>query len=129
MAVSSPLNPNVIVKERAATAEGAQNFITGGSPLGQGVVASAANKIVGFQRGASAVGAKPPDLNAMINTLSTNILNNVETRVQSINQNVTQLVSGSLKNLGTDYKSRVDQIDAAKPNSICLLYTSDAADE
>jgi len=118
VAVSSPLNPGTIARERPTTAAAAQNFITGGSPLGEGVVASAANKIVGFQRGAAAVAARPPDLQGIIQTLSTNILNNVETRVQSINQNVTQLVNGSLKNLETDYKSRVDQIDAATPNSI-----------
>ena len=118
MAVSSLLNPDTIVRERPTTAAAAQNFITGGSPLGEGVVASAANKIVGFQRGATAVAARPPDLQGIIQTLSTNILNNVESRVQSINQNVTQLINSNLKGLGDDYKSRLDQIDSARPNSI-----------
>jgi len=118
VAISSPLNLGTIVKERPTTAAAAQNFITGGSPLGSGVVASAANKIVGFQRGAAGVAARPPDLQSIIQTLSSNILNNVETRVQSINQNVTQLVNNNLKSLGDDYKSRLGQIDAARPNSI-----------
>ena len=125
MAVSSPLNPATIVKEKQPTAAAAQNFITGGSPLGTGVVASAANKIVGFQRGAAAgVAAKPPDLQSIIQTLSSNILTNVENRVQSINQNVTQLVNNNLKGFGDDYKSRLNQIDAARPNSILNNFLS-----
>ena len=118
MAISSPLNPGTIVRESPITAESAQNFITGGSPLGEGVVASAANKIVGFQRGAAAVAARPPDLQGIIQTLSTSILNNVENRVQSINQNVVQVVNKSIGGLERDYKERLDKIDAARPNSI-----------
>ncbi len=118
MAVSSVLNPSSIVRERSTTAAAAQNFITGGSPLGEGVIAMAANKIVGFQRGAAGVAARPPDLQGIIQTLSTSILNNVENRVQSINQNVQQTVVKTIKGLGEDYKGRLDKIDAAKPNSI-----------
>jgi len=118
VAVSSALRPDTIVRERPTTAEAAQNFITGGSPLGEGVVASAANKIVGFQRGAAAVAPRPPDLNSIIQTLSSNILTNVENRVQSINQNVTQIVNKSLGGFQSDYRQRLDQIDAARPNSI-----------
>ena len=118
MAISSALNPASIARERSTTAAAAQNFITGGSPLGEGVVASAANKIVGFQRGAAGVAARPPDLQGIIQTLSTNILNNVESRVQSINQNVTQTVNKIIGDLQSNYRSRLDQIDSAKPNSI-----------
>lgn len=118
MAISSALNPASIARERSTTVSAAQNFITGGSPLGEGIVASAANKIVGFQRGAAAVAARPPDLQGIIQTLSTNILNNVENRVQSINQNVTRLVNDNISNLADNYRSRLDQIDSAKPNSI-----------
>jgi hypothetical protein len=118
VAVSSLLNPSSIVKERRATVSAAQNFITGGSPLGSGVVASAANKIVGFQRGAGVVTPKPPDLNSIIQTLSSNILNNVENRVQSINQNVTQIVDTRIGKLEKDYGERLNRIDAARPNSI-----------
>ena len=118
MAISSSLNPATIARERPTTATAAQNFITGGAPLGEGVIASAANKIVGFQRGAAGVAARPPDLNGIIQTLSTNILNNVENRVQSVNQNVTQVVNRAIGGLEKDYKERLDKIDAAKPNSI-----------
>lgn len=121
MAVSSPLNPSTIVKERSgrASSSSAQNFITGGSPLGSGVVSSAANKIVGFSRGGAAgVAAKPPDLQSIISTLSSNILNNVENRVTSINNNVTQVVQGKLQELESEHKSRLAQIESAKPNAI-----------
>ena len=118
MAISSAINPASIARERSTTVSAAQNFITGGSPLGEGVVASAANKIVGFQRGAAAVAARPPDLQGIIQTLSTNILNNVENRVQSINQNVTRIVNGTIGDLSNNYKQRLDQIDSAGPNSI-----------
>ncbi len=118
MAISSVLNPGTIVRERPTTALAAQNFITGGTPLGEGIVASAANKIVGFQRGAAAVSARPPDLQGIIQTLSTSILNNVENRVQSINQNVVQRINETIGDLSSNYKSRLDQIDAARPNSI-----------
>ena len=118
MAISSVLNPGTIVRERPATVLAAQNFITGGAPLGEGIVASAANKIVGFQRGAAAVAARPPDLQGIIQTLSTSILNNVENRVQSINQNVVQRINETIGDLSSNYKSRLDQIDAARPNSI-----------
>jgi hypothetical protein len=118
VAISSPLNPATIARERSTTAAAAQNFITGGSPLGEGIVASAANKIVGFQRGAAGVVARPPDLNSIIQTLSSNILNNVETRVQSINQNVTKIVNKTLGGFQKDYGERLNKIDAATPNSI-----------
>ena len=118
MAISSALNPASIARERSTTAAAAQNFITGGAPLGEGIVASAANKIVGFQRGAAGVAARPPDLQGIIQTLSTNILNNVESRVQSINQNVTRIVNQSITGLEQSYRDRLNQIDSAKPNSI-----------
>ena len=119
MAVSSSLNPGSIVKEKSSSAAGAQNFITGGQPLGKGVVSSAANKIVQFSRGSVAgVAPKPPDLNSMISTLSTNIVSNVQNQVSSINQNVTQFVQQKLSEIQDNYRSRIDQIDAARPNSI-----------
>jgi len=119
VAVSSSLNPGSIVKEKSSSAAGAQNFITGGQPLGKGVVSSAANKIVQFSRGSAAgVAPKPPDLNSMISTLSTNIVSNVQNQVSSINQNVTQFVQQKLSEIQDNYRSRIDQIDAARPNSI-----------
>jgi muramidase (phage lysozyme) len=94
------------------------NFISGGSPLGSSIVSSAANKIVGFQRGSADVAPRPPDLGSIIKTLSSNILTNVENRVQSINQNVNNVVNQSLKTFGQDYQDRIKQVDDAKPSGI-----------
>ena len=121
MVASSILNPGSIVRERsgAGSPSGAANFITGGSPLGRGIVSNAANKIVQFNRASvSGVAARPPDLGSMISTLSTNILNNVENQVSSINNNVTQLVTQRLAEVRENYRSRLDKIDAARPNAI-----------
>lgn len=119
MAVSSPLNPSSIASERSTSASAAQNFISGGQTLGEGVVSAAANKIVGFQRGGAAgVAAPPPNLSNIIQTLSSNILNNVQGQVQSINQNVTNIVNQTTGRLEEDYKQRISKTDAATPNSI-----------
>jgi hypothetical protein len=118
VAIRSPINPQTIVRERQATMPAAMNFISGGSPMGSSIVSSAANKIVGFQRGAAAVAPRPPDLGSIISTLSSNILNNVENRVQSINQNVSNIVNQTLRSFGKDYQDRVKQIDDAKPTGI-----------
>lgn len=121
MVASSILNPGSIVRERSGggSPSGAANFITGGSPLGRGIVSNAANKIVQFNRASvSGVAARPPDLGSMISTLSTNILNNVQNQVSSINNNVTQLVVERLAEVRENYRARLDKIDAARPNSI-----------
>ena len=117
MAIKSPLNPNAIASERSIEPAKLGSFITGGAPLGEGVLATAANKIVGFQRGA-AVSARPPDLGSIINTLSSNILTNVENRVQSINQNVTQIVENRFGMYDKELKDRLDRTESAKPNNI-----------
>lgn len=124
MAISSPLNPSNIVRERSTTALAAQNFISGGSPLGSSVVSSAANKIVGFYRGAAGVAPQVPDLGSIIQTLSSNILNNVETKVQSINQNVTQIVGSRLDRLEKGFGDKVEKIDATTPNRILEKFLS-----
>ena len=124
MAVSSPLNPGSIVKERQANMPAAMNFISGGAPLGSSVVSSAANKIVGFQRGAAAVAAKPPDLSSIIKTLSTSILNNVENKVQSINQNIQQFVQGNFNKQLGEYRERLQSVDNDAPNKILKNFLS-----
>lgn len=117
MAISSPLNPNAIAPQSSIEPAKLGSFITGGAPLGEGVLATAANKIVGFQRGA-AVSARPPDLGSIINTLSSNILTNVENRVQSINQNITQVVENRFGMYDKEFKDRLSKIESSKPNNI-----------
>ena len=124
MAIKSPLNPGVIARERRVTPEAVQNFISGGSPLGSSVVASAANKIVGFQRGTAGVAPQVPDLGSIINTLSSNILNNVENRVQAITQNVNQIVQKTVGDLQNRFISKTDSIDANAQNKILSNFLS-----
>jgi hypothetical protein len=118
VAVKSPLRPSSIVSENVVEPAKLGNFITGGSPLGESVLSSAANKIVGFQRGTTGVAARPPDLGSIINTLSSSILSNVENRVQSINQNITQVVQNRLGFYDKELKERLDKTESAKPSGI-----------
>lgn len=124
MAIKPAINPGVIAPERSVTPEQAQNFISGGAPLGSSVLSAAANKIVGFQRGATAVAARPPDLGSIIKTLSSNILNNVESRVQSINQTVNQIVNQRISELTGDYRDKVSKIDTNLPNKLLNSFLS-----
>jgi hypothetical protein len=118
VAIKSALNPGAIVNERPVSVSAATNFITGGSDLGQGVLSSAANKIVGFGRGTGTVAPRVPDLGSIINTLSTNILNNVEGKLQSINQNVVNIVNNTLQTISTDYKGKLAQLESDRPNNV-----------
>jgi len=118
VAIKPAINPSVGVAERPASIGGAMNFISGGSPLGTSIVSSAANKIVGFQRGAAAVAPKVPDLGSIIKTLSTNILNNVESKVQGINQNVQQFITNKFQSQQEEYKQKLQGIDSDMPNKI-----------
>lgn len=111
MAVKSAINPGAIANSKPIRVSAAQNFITGGTPLGESVLTSAANKIVGFQRGAAQVSARPPDLGSIINTLSSSIISNVENRLQSVNQNVVNIVNNKLQGIETDYAGRISKLD------------------
>ena len=125
MAIKSTLNPGAIVNERPASLSAATNFITGGAPLGQSILSSAANKIVGFERpGSAAVAPRVPDLGSIINTLSSSILNNVENRLQSINQNVVNIVNNKLQTLESDYAERLSKVESDKPNNILKNFLS-----
>lgn len=124
MAIKSALNPGTIVKERPITVSAAQNFITGGAPLGESVLASAANKIIGFQRGAAGVAPKTPDFRSIISTLSSSVVSNVENRLQSINQNVVNTVNNKLNEVESNYRDRVSKADSDKPNNILRNFLS-----
>jgi hypothetical protein len=125
VAIKSALNPGAIVNENPVSLSAATNFITGGAPLGQSILSSAANKIVGFEKpGSAAVAPKVPDLGSIINTLSTSILNNVENRVQSINQNVVSIVNNKLQTLESDYAGRLSKVETDKPNNILKNFLS-----
>lgn len=125
MAIKSALNPGAIVNERPTSLSAATNFITGGAPLGESILSSAANKIVGFEKpGSAAVAPRSPDLGSIISTLSSSILNNVENRLQSVNQNVVNIVNNKLQTLESDYAERLSKVDSDKPNNILKNFLS-----
>lgn len=121
MAINSPLNPGTIASQRRPNPEKAQNFISGGSPLGSSVFTAAANNIVGFTRGAG-ISPRQPNLGSIIQALSSNILNNVQGAIQNINQNVTQIVGDRLNQLQSDYQQRVDTFDSNTPNKLLQTF-------
>ncbi len=124
MAIKPAINPRVAVAERPATLSGAMNFISGGESLGTSIVASAANKIVGFQRGAAAVAPKAPDLGSIINTLSTNILSNVENRLQNVNQTIQQVIQNRFLSQLGEYRDKVRDLTSNPPNKILQNFLS-----
>jgi hypothetical protein len=124
VAIKPAINPGVGVAERPASIAGAMNFISGGSPLGTSIVTSAANKIVGFQRGAAAVAPRVPDLGSIIKTLSTNILSNVENRIQSINNNVQQFIQKSFQDKLGEYREKLQSVDGNVPNKFLENFIS-----
>lgn len=124
MAIKPAINPGVAVAERPATLAGAMNFISGGQTLGSSVVASAANKIVGFQRGAAAVAPKTPDLGSIISTLSTSILSNVENKLQNVNQNIQQVIQNRFLSQLGEYRKKLQEATENSPNKILQNFLS-----
>jgi hypothetical protein len=124
VAIKPAINPGVAVAERPATLAGAMNFISGGQTLGTSIVASAANKIVGFQRGAAAVAPKAPDLGSIINTLSTNILSNVENKLQNVNQNIQNFIQKTFASQLGEYRNRINELTSNTPNKILQNFLS-----
>jgi len=124
VAIKPAINPGVAVAERPATLSGAMNFISGGQTLGTSIVASAANKIVGFQKGNAAVAPKAPDLGSIINTLSTSILSNVENKLQSVNQSIQQVIQNKFISQLGEYRNKIQEISSSPPNKILQNFLS-----
>jgi hypothetical protein len=124
VAIKPAINPGVAVAERPATLSGAMNFISGGQTLGTSIVASAANKIVGFQRGAAAVAPRAPDLGSIINTLSTNILSNVENKLQNVNQTIQQVIQNRFLSQLGEYRNKISELTSNPPNKILQNFLS-----
>lgn len=111
MAIGSVLNPERIVGKQNTNQKLAKNFISGDSFLGTSSIASAANKIVGFQRGTAK--PVPSSVDSIVSTISTNITNNI-----------TSTLNNTLQSFTTDYKKRVSDIDSAKPTGILSKFLS-----
>lgn len=124
MAIKPAINPGVAVADKTATKAGAVNFLGGGTPLGASVVSSAANKIVGFQRGASAVAPKPPDLGSIIQTLSSNILSNVQNSFESANKNIQQFITNNFAERLGEFRGKVEEVISNPPSKILQNFLS-----
>jgi hypothetical protein len=111
MAIGSVLNPERIVGKQNTNQKLAKNFISGDSFLGTSSIASAANKIVGFQRGTTK--PVPSSVDSIVSTISTNITNNI-----------TSTLNNTLQSFTTDYKKRVSDVDSAKPTGILSKFLS-----
>lgn len=111
MAIGSVLNPEAIVGKQNTNQQLAKNFISGGSFLGTSSITSAANKIVGFQRGTAQ--PAPSSISSIVSTISTNIANNI-----------TSTLNNTLQSFTADYKKRVSDVDSAKPTGVLSKFLS-----
>ena len=116
MALSSVINPKVITGKKKPNLLRAQNFISGGSSVGAGVLGSAANKIVNFQR--TGVQPSPVDISSIVKSISTGVVSNFNNQAQTINNSVTNIISKSIGNFSKDYQDRIKKVDEAKPTGV-----------
>jgi hypothetical protein len=116
MAISSAIRPEVITNKRNLNPIKAQNFISGKTSSDVRTFGSAANKIVKFQR----AGVQPSsvDINSIIKTLSTGIVNNYNNQAQTINNSVTNIINKTIGNLSKDYQDKIKKVDEAKPTGV-----------
>jgi len=121
MAIKSALRPESIVRTRPKSVQSAQNFISGGTPLGSSVVSSAANKIVGFQR--AAVKPVTPDINSIVSTISSNILTQVDNSIRNATNITNRQVDGKLKQVAANITNQVQQVKQEQTNQVTQLQT------
>ena len=116
MALSPAINPETITGTKKSNLLRAQNFISGGSSVGAGVLGSAANKIVKFQK--AGVQPSPVDISSIVKSISTGVVSNFNNQAQTINNSVTNIISKSIGNFSKDYQDRVKKVDEAKPTGV-----------
>lgn len=110
MAVSNL--PNLSVAAPSSTGKISPQSMSGGQTLGSGVVQSAANNIAGFKRaGTSAVSPKIPNIAALLQDISTNIISQVE----NITGGVTNVIKGGISNVTNVFARKEAEED---PNRI-----------
>jgi hypothetical protein len=114
-AISPAINPQAIVGNRPTSTQSFQNFISGGNPLGTSVVSNAANKIVGFERAA----VKPviPDINSIVNTISSNILNQVDNSIRSATNIINQNTDAKIQQVEGDTIREIQQLKTETQNN------------
>jgi hypothetical protein len=121
MAIKSALRPESIVRRNPINSQSAQNFISGGAPLGSSVVSSAANKIVGFQR--AAVKPVTPDINSIVSTISSNILNQVDNSIKNATNITNRQVDGKLQQVASNTINQIQQIRQQQNSQVTQLQT------
>jgi muramidase (phage lysozyme) len=121
MAIKSALRPETIVGRSPKSVESAQNFISGGVPLGSSVVSSAANKIVGFQR--AAVKPVTPDINSIVSTISSNILNQVDNSVRNATNITNKQTDDKIQQVSSNITNQIQQIKQQQTNQVTQLQT------
>lgn len=118
MPVRSPLNPEAITGNPPASLDSFQNFISGGSPIGQSTVDAAAQQEIGFQR--ASVKAVNPDISSIVNTISSNIQNELNSAIQNVtnivNRNVSDKIKDNNKLLVRQIGNIVEKRDSAVTN-------------
>ena len=118
MPVRSPLNPEAITGNPPASLESFQNFISGGSPIGQSAVDAAGQQDIGFQR--ASVKAVNPDISSIVNTISSNIQNELNSAIQNVtnivNRNVVDKIKDNNKLLVRQIGNIVERRDSAVTN-------------
>ena len=116
MAIKSPINPQAVLGREYRNINLDSNYISTDSLFGKSGITSAANKIVRFQNPTAHV--KPAEVSSIVNTISTNIINNVVSKIQLINTNISKTLGTTIKGLTSNYSEKVKQIDSAQPTSI-----------
>lgn len=104
--------PNLSVAAPSSARKISPQSISGGQTLGSGVVQSAANNISGFKRAStSAVSPKIPNIAALLQDISTNIISQVE----NITGGVTNVIKGGISNVTNVFARKEAEED---PNRI-----------
>lgn len=122
MPVRSPLNPEAITGNPPASLESFQNFISGGSSIGQSTVNAAGQQDVGFQR--ASVKAVNPDISSIVNTISSNIQNELNSAIQNVTNIVNRNVSDKIKDNNKLIVRQIGNIVERRDSNITNLQNS-----
>ncbi len=122
MPVSSLLSPEKIVGGRRVSLDSFQNFVSGGAPLGSSVVSSAANNVVGFQR--ASVRPATPDLNSIVNTISSNILSQVSSQIESVTNITNKNVDAKVQQVRSEVTREIQPLYTKQENNITQLQSA-----
>lgn len=121
MAISPSINPQSIVGNRPKSIQSFQKFISGDSPLGSSVVSSAVNNIVGFQR--ASVRPAAPDINSIVSTISSNILNQVNNSIKNATNIINRSTDAKIQSSQNQILTVIEKIKPEQNNQVTQLQT------